>query len=101
MIPLIAKLTYAFKALWETPTIVLVSKLGYQWNHKRVHRVYNALNLNLRRKSKRRLPARNPQPLSVPNALGHTWSMDFMSDRLHNNIRFRTFNMIDNYNREV
>ncbi|MGG1353811.1 IS3 family transposase [Psychrobacter pacificensis] len=78
-----------------------IRKLGYQWNHKRVHRVYTALNLNLRRKSKRRLPARNPQPLSVPNALGHTWSMDFMSDRLHNNIRFRTFNMIDDYNREV
>ena len=78
-----------------------IRKLGYQWNHKRVHRVYTALNLNLRRKSKRRLPARNPQPLSVPNALGHTWSMDFMSDRLHNNIRFRTFNVIDDYNREV
>ena len=27
--------------------------------------------------------------------------MDFMSDRLHNNIRFRTFNVIDDYNREV
>ncbi|MDN3442035.1 DDE-type integrase/transposase/recombinase [Psychrobacter sp. APC 3279] len=29
------------------------------------------------------------------------WSMDFMSDKLHNNIRFRTFNVIDDYNREV
>ena len=27
--------------------------------------------------------------------------MDFMSDKLHNNIRFRTFNVIDDYNREV
>ena len=27
--------------------------------------------------------------------------MDFMSDRLHNNIRFRTFNVIDDDNREV
>lgn len=27
--------------------------------------------------------------------------MDFMSDKLHNSIRFRTFNVIDDYNREV
>lgn len=27
--------------------------------------------------------------------------MNFKSDRLHNNIHFRTFNVIDDYNREV
>lgn len=59
------------------------------------------MKLNLRRKAKRRLPTRAPEPLTVPNSLGHTWSMDFMSDKLHNNIRFRTFNVIDDYNREL
>ena len=39
--------------------------------------------------------------VGVPNALGYTWTMVFVSDRLHNNIRFRTFNVIDNYNWEV
>ena len=76
-------------------------KLGYHWNHKRVHRVYTELKLNLRRKSKRRLPTRNPEPLAVPSALGKSWSMDFMSDSLHNKVRFRTFNVIDDFNREV
>jgi putative transposase len=76
-------------------------KLGYRWNHKRVYRVYNELNLNLRRKSKRRLPTRNPEPLAVPSSLGRSWSMDFMSDSLHNKVRFRTFNVIDDFNREV
>ena len=75
-------------------------KLGYRWNHKRVHRVYTELKLNLRRKTKGRLPARNPEPLAAPASLGQSWSMDFMSDSLHNKVRFRTFNGIDDYNRE-
>ena len=74
---------------------------GYRWNHKRVHRVYVELKLNLRRKAKRRLPSRNPQPLVVPEQLNQSWSMDFMSDTLDNGHRFRTFNVIDDYNREA
>lgn len=54
--------------------------------------------MNLRRKSERRLPIRNPQSLSV---LGNTWAMEFMSDILHNNYRFRIFKVVDDYNREV
>lgn len=75
--------------------------LGYTWNHKRVYRVYTELKLNLRRKAKKRLPSRNPEPLTLPAATGKTWSMDFMSDSLHNKVRFRTFNVIDDFNREV
>ena len=73
----------------------------HPWNHKRVHRVYVALGLNLRRKAKRRLPTRNPEPLSVPERVNQSWSMDFMSDTLENGHRFRTFNVIDDYNREA
>lgn len=74
---------------------------GFKWNHKRVHRVYVALGLNLRRKAKRRLPTRNPQPLAVPEEVNQSWSMDFMSDTLENGHRFRTLNIIDDYNREA
>lgn len=75
--------------------------LGYPWNHKRIYRVYKLLKLNLRRKSKRRLPTRNPLPLQVPGQANYCWSMDFMSDTLQHGHRFRTLNVLDDFNREV
>jgi len=79
----------------------IIRRRGYSWNHKRVHRIYCELNLNMRRKGKKRLPNRNPDPLSVPESINQCWSADFMSDALWCGRRFRTFNLVDDYNREV
>ena len=76
-------------------------RLGYHWNHKRIYRVYTMLRLNLRRKSKRRIPSRHPLPLAVPEQANICWSMDFMSDTLAHGHRYRTFNVLDDFNREV
>lgn len=70
------------------------------WNRKRVYRIYRELELNLRIKPKLRLIRGKPDPLSVPVAINQVWSMDFMSDALADGRSFRTFNVIDDYNRE-
>ena len=66
-------------------------------NHKRLHRVYKQIGMPLRRKVKKRLPARVKEPLAVPAGFTQTWSIDFMSDALSNGTKFRTFNVIDDY----
>ncbi len=74
---------------------------GYRWNHKRVRRVYRQQQLNLRVKPKKRLPSRQPTPLAQPESTNESWSVDFMSDSLHSGRTFRTFNVIDDFNREA
>ncbi|WP_138956837.1 hypothetical protein [Thermophagus xiamenensis] len=65
---------------------------GLKWNRKRVLRVYRLMNLNLRRKRIRRLPAREKGSLSRPQEINNTWSMDFMSDSLFFGRNFRVLN---------
>ena len=67
----------------------------------RLYRVYRALRLNIKRRGKRRLPDRVKMPLVIPERANEVWSADFMSDALWSGRRFRTFNVIDDFNREA
>lgn len=73
---------------------------GLPYNHKRVYRIYCELELNLRIKPRRRLKRDKPDPLAVPRKKNTVWSIDFMHDRLEDGRAFRTFNVLDDYNRE-
>lgn len=59
------------------------------------------MNLNKRRRGKKCLPTRFPEPLTVPVAMNQSWSIDFMSDRVFCGRRFRNFIVVDDFIREV
>jgi len=88
--------SYGFKKMFHS-----LRNQGFVWNHKKVYRVYKKIGLNLMRKRRRRLASRERQNLEVPEKYNEVWSIDFMSDALFNSRRFRTLNIIDDYNREA
>lgn len=78
-----------------------IRKEGLLWNHKRVKRVYKKLRMSKRRRMKRRIANPEKKALLQPIRPNLTWSLDFMEDRLENGRKFRTLNIIDDYNREA
>jgi putative transposase len=86
---------YGFKKMFQ-----MIRAQGLFMNHKRVYRIYCELKLNLKRKNKKRLPSREAKALVQPALPNECWSLDYMSDALFTGKRFRTVNVIDDFNRE-
>ena len=78
-----------------------IRRLNFQWNHKRVYNVYTQMGLNIRRRARKRLPARVKQMLFHPEQINQVWSIDFMNDSLWDGRKIRLLNVIDDCNREV
>jgi putative transposase len=76
-------------------------KQGETANHKRVRRLYRLAGLTLPHKVKKRLPESVRQPLPKATACNSCWSLDFTSDSLTDGRKFRTLNVLDDYNREA
>ncbi len=80
---------------------VLLRREGWRVNHKRVHRLYKALGLNLRRKRpRRRKAAAHPLERLVAQRPDACWSMDFVADALFDGRRFRALTVVDNFTKQ-
>ena len=67
----------------------------YDWNYKRVYRIYRELELNLRIRPRKCLKCDKPDALAVHEAINQCWSVDFMHAQLGDGRSFRLFNVID------
>jgi putative transposase len=74
---------------------------GIKWNYKRIRRVYKMLGMNKRIRKRKRITGRIKVPLVFPASENDTWSMGFMHDILMNGRKFRTLNIIYDFNREA
>lgn len=77
----------------------ILRKDGYEWNHKKVYRVYKAMHYEKRKPMRKRLPARVKNPLEQPLEPLVTWSIDFVSDALECGRKIRVLNVIDDSDR--
>ena len=79
---------------------VLLQREGWEINHKRVYRVYRAEGLLVRRRKRTRMGTLERPALATPTRRNQRWSMDFISDALSTGRKFRSLNIVDDYNRE-
>src|SRR5207302_5579676 len=75
---------------------VLLGRSGEHVNHKRVHRVYRAAGLMIRRK-KRKHCARVGQPLRVWMAANQEWVLDFLHDAVECGRAIRVLSVVVAY----
>jgi len=82
---------------------VLLRQEGWRVNVKRVHRLWKAAGLQIRKKAhkRRRLgTSNNACHRRKPLGKDHVWSYDFVSDRTESGGRLRLLNVVDEFTRE-
>jgi len=82
---------------------VLLRQEGWRVNLKRVHRLWKAEGLQIRRKQAKRKRlgnSRNACHRYRPQHKDHVWSYDFLSDRTEKGGRLRLLSIVDEFTRE-
>jgi putative transposase len=82
------------------PTLHMMLRTeGLVANHKRTYRIYAEEGLQVRTKKRKKL-TRPRMPMMLPTKADERWSIDFVSDQLANERRFRVLNIVDDFTRE-
>ena len=86
---------------WGFPRLlVLLKREGFMDNHKRVHRFYTELNLQVQKRPKKQKKSHLRLVLPQAEKPNHIWSMDFVHDQLFDGRRFKCFNLVDEFTHE-
>ena len=81
----------------------VIRKVQRKYPHlgaSKIRRVYEREGFSLYKRLKRRVQHQVCNPIDIPMSGNQEWAMDFMSDALSNGRWFRTFNVVDHYNRQ-
>ena len=78
----------------------MLRREGLQVNHKKVYRLYSEAGLGVRKRRRRKGIMVERQPLLLPEAPNHTWSMDFVMDALANGRRIKCLTIVDDFTKE-
>jgi putative transposase len=80
--------------------IVKVQKKHPCMGASKIRRVYEKEGFSLYKRMKKKRTDNPANPIEVPFGPNVEWAMDFMSDSLADGKRFRTLNIVDQYNRK-
>jgi putative transposase len=78
---------------------VLLRREGWKVNHKLVYRIYREEGLEVHTKKRRKRASTLRVVLPAATMPNERWSMDFVSDSLHDGRRFRVLTLVDHFSR--
>src|SRR6201999_1056313 len=79
---------------------ILLKREGVRLNHKKLFRLYREERLTVRRRGGRKRALGTRAPIALPQGPNQRWSLDFVSDMLTDQRRFRILTIVDDFTRE-
>jgi len=78
-----------------------LQQAGLRVNYKRVERLYQQAQLQVRRRKRKKVPIGERQPLLRPTAANQVWSMDFVFDRTGEGRVLKCLTIVDDATHEA
>ena len=86
---------------WGCPRITsCLRREGWTDNHKRIERIYQQAQLQVRRRRRKRVSRGEREPLASPTGPNQLWAMDFVHDALVDGRKLKILNVLDCFHRE-
>lgn len=77
-----------------------LGRMGVKDNHKRIHRIYRELGLQVGKRSRKRRKSERRFMFLAPTKPNELWAMDFVSDSFENGRKFRILTVKDLFTHE-